>query len=126
MRSMSLGKLMRGSFESSMLGFDAEGGSQGPWTRGSGIMVRGMPFLRKVAGLGVAEPRKRDVGEVGREEEVMGLSVSRLCRRGFLAGVVRASSGRAFVAASKGVRIRPDDSGGSSLRPRSTTLRFFK
>ena len=126
MRSTSLGKLMRGSFAKSMLGFEADGGCQGPWIRGSGIMVRGMPFLKNVAGFGAADPRNLDVGDVGSDEEVMGLSVKTLCSKGFFDGVVRASSGMAFCAASSGVRIRPDEDEGSSCRPRRTTSRFLR
>jgi hypothetical protein len=85
-----------------------------------------MPFLKKVAGLGVVDPRKREVGDVGNDEDVIGLSVNTLCSKGFFAGEVRASSGIAFLAASSGVRTSPEEDGGSSFRPRSTTSRFFK
>ena len=126
MRSTSLGKVMRGSFARSILGFEADGGCHGPWMRGSGIMVRGIPFLKKVAGFGAAEPRNLDVGDVGSDEDVMGLSVKTLCSKGFFDGVVRASSGIALRAASSGVRIKPDEDEGSSCRPRRTTSRFLR
>jgi hypothetical protein len=89
-------------------------------------MVRGTPFLRKVAGLGEAEPKNRLAGEVGNEDEIIGLSVSRLWSKGFLDGVDWASSGIALVAASDGVRIRPEDVEGSNLRACWTTSRFWR
>ena len=72
-----------------MLGVDEEGGCHGPEIRGSGIMVTGMPFFKKVAGFGDVEALGRSTSGLGSEEEIMGLSVSRLWIKGFFDRRVR-------------------------------------
>jgi hypothetical protein len=114
---------MRGSDSRwSVVGWPGFGGIQG-WVLGSGMMVMGMPRLKKVEwgieregdSIGLRRPG-------GREEDTMGLSVRRLWISGFRFGRVRTPVVwllvvvRAELAASAGVVRRAEDVGGRSFR----------